>query len=108
MHSIDHPLFEEHLRLVSDYLPDDKSGRPVAAERARLGRAVNDLEEMLGDGGLVVALITAAGRCELHAYFDGQDDSTSASVHRLSAKRHGHSVRVDHDPGWRTVGRACS
>lgn len=103
MRWIDHPLFEEHLRLVLAYAPDNKGGQPVAAEQARLDALCNDLEEQLGDGGVVVALVTAAGRCELHAYFDGQDDDASAAVRRLSARRHRKNVHVDHDPGWHAV-----
>ena len=40
MRWIDHPLFEEHLRLVLAYAPDNKGGQPVAAEQARLDALV--------------------------------------------------------------------
>jgi hypothetical protein len=57
----------------------------------------------LGDGGLVVARVLSAGRCDVHAYFDQEDDQAFAAARHFSSRSSRTEGRFDRDPGWRRV-----
>jgi hypothetical protein len=103
MRWIDHPLLEHHLQVTVAYSADGPRGLPDAAGVAALDELVDDLTNQLGDGGLVVARVLSAGRCDVHAYFDQEDDQAFAAARHFSSRSSRTEGRFDRDPGWRRV-----
>lgn len=104
MRWIDHPTLEQHLALRVPYKPGGADGQPDQTGSDRLGAIAGDLANAMGEGGLLVADVRCAGRCELHAYYD-EDDATAAAAAKRWAKHgpRGSQGEMTYDPRWRKV-----
>jgi Family of unknown function (DUF695) len=104
MRWIDNPTLGHHLAVRVPYKPGGADGQPDETEGERLGTIAAALSNDLGEGGLLIADVRCAGRCDLHAYYD-EDETTAAAAAKRWVKHgpRGSEGEITHDPGWRKV-----
>jgi Family of unknown function (DUF695) len=100
---VDHPLLDTHAEVAFGYESDHPEGLADGAELERLRSLEDELEGALGDDGLMVAHMTAAGTRVFHCYLDGESDA-GRRVQDWASARDG-EVSVTRDPAWDGVER---
>jgi hypothetical protein len=100
---VDHPLLDTHAEIEFDYASDHPEGLADGEELERLRALEDELESALGDDGLMVAHMTAAGTRTFHAYVDGESGAAKR-VQDWAAARDGRAS-VERDAAWDAVKR---
>lgn len=98
------PLLTHHVTVMASYADQTDDGLPAGASLDALRGLEDDLAELLGGDGRVVAHESSAGVRLLHAYVDGATDAPERLRRaRLPWAEGTVEVRVDPDPAWDAV-----
>jgi hypothetical protein len=100
---VDHPLLDTHAEVAFGYETEHPERLADGDELERLRALEDELESALGDDGLMVAHMTAAGTRTFHCYVDGESDAPKR-VRDWAAARDGDAT-IERDPAWDAVDR---
>jgi hypothetical protein len=104
LHPAAYPLLTHHVGLVVPYAGQTDDGLPTGASLDGLRALEDQVVELLGRDGRVVAHESAAGVRLLHAYADGTTDAADRLRRaRLAWPEGTVEVQVTADPGWDRV-----
>lgn len=98
---IDHPTLDRHY-MVSASFPAQENGMPTPESLDRLRQFEDELDELLGQRGMLVGHETIRGRRTFHLYIDGEDQNVDESVVTWATERQ-LAAEAQLDPAWTKV-----